>query len=122
MTRFKDRLIRLALPVVALALLGNADYILPTPDGGGPDPSPPSLVGVLRAASPLQLMVLPKAGSAPIAVALDSNTSMFTVYGGVVSVDRLVVGGSIEIWYTEQSIAQHLSPPVAAVVRVETRK
>ena len=77
----------------ALPLTGNADYILPTPDGGGPDPSQPSLVGVLKAASPQQLIVLPKGGSAPVAVALTPSTSMFTSYGGIVSVEQLVVEG-----------------------------
>lgn len=120
MTRSKDRLLQVVLALVVLALLGNTDYILPTPDGGGG--SPPSLDGVLKAASPQQLVVLPKGGSATIAVVLTPNTSIFTVYGGIVSVDELVVEGPLEIWYTQQTMAQNLSPPVAAVVRVEAGK
>ena len=107
----------LGLTLLTVALLG-ADYVLPTPDGGGPDPSPPSLVGALKSVSPERLSIAPEGPGAPTIVALTPRTSIFTVYGGIVPVDELLLGAPIEIWFTQETHSRKLTPPVAAAVRV----
>jgi hypothetical protein len=57
-----------------------------------------------------------------MAVALSPETKIFTVYGGVVPPERLVVEQSIEVWFSPESLASGSSPPVAAVVRVQVRQ
>ena len=116
--RHRPRLVALAVALLATALLG-ADYVLPTPDGGGPDPSPPSLTGVLESASSHQLLIAAEGTRRATTVALTPQTEIFTIYGGIVSVGELVLGAPVEVWFTPETHSKKLLPPVAAVVRVE---
>ena len=108
--------------VLALFLLGNGGYVLPVPDGGEPHPSPPSLVGTLKAVSENDITVLPKGVSRPVVVRITKETMMFTIFGGYVPPERLVLDGPVEVWFTRESLKNKSDKPVAAVVRVETRK
>jgi len=108
--------------VLSLFLLGNGGYVLPVPDGGEPHPSPPSLVGMLKAVSENDITVLPKDGSRPVVVRITKETMMFTIFGGYVPPERLVLEGPVEVWFTPESLKNKPDEPVAAVVRVETRK
>ena len=115
-------LILASILVLALFLLGNGGYVLPVPDGGEPHPSPPSLVGTLKAVSENDITVLPKGLSRPVVVRITKETMMFTIFGGYVPPERLVLEGSVEVWFTPESLKNKSDKPVAAVVRVETRK
>jgi len=115
-------LIFVSVSVLALFLLGNGGYVLPVPDGGELHPSPPSIVGTLKAVSANDITVLPKGGTRPVAVKITKNTKMFTTAGGYVTPERLVLEGPVEVWFTPESLKDKRDAPVAAVVRVETRK
>ena len=122
MNRAPQYLILTSVLVLALFLLGNGGYVLPVPDGGEPHPSPPSLVGTLKAVSENDITVLPKGGSRTVVVRITKETMMFTIFGGYVPPERLVLEGPVEVWFTPESLKNKSDKPVAAVVRVETRK
>jgi hypothetical protein len=107
--------------LIAVAASARADYVLPTPDGGGPHPSPPSLSGTLTRVSLGTLTVQPETGD-PVMVLLGSETQCWTVYGGAALVKTLPLGQNVEVWFTAETLERALSPPVAAVVRVERRE
>jgi hypothetical protein len=113
--------LRAAVLAAVASTLIAADYVLPEPDGGS-EPSPPSLVGLVRAASAERLMVLPKGAAKPVAVGLTPQTLIFTTYGGIVPVDEIEAhGGLVEIWYTPETHAKPKAAPVAARVRVDVK-
>lgn len=107
--------------VFAFFLLGNSGYVLPVPDGGELNPSPPSLVGTLKSVSGADITVLPKDSASPVVVRIIKDTKIFTQAGGYVTPEKLVVDGLIEIWFTPESLKNKSDPPVAAVIRVEIR-
>jgi hypothetical protein len=111
-----------SLLVLAIFLVGSGGYVLPVPDGGELNPSPPSLVGTLKAVSDDNITVLPKGGTLPVILIITKNTSIFTIAGGYVPLDRLVLEGPVEVWYTPESLKSKHDKPVAAVVRVKSRK
>jgi hypothetical protein len=122
MNRAAQYLILASVLVLALFLAGNGGYVLPVPDGGERHPSPPSLVGTLKTVSADEITVLPKGDLRPVVVRITKDTAMFTIYGGYVPPERLVLEGPIEVWFTPESLTNKWDKPVAAVVRVETRK
>jgi hypothetical protein len=122
MNRPPQYLILASISVLAFFLVGNGGYVLPVPDGGELHPSPPSLVGTLKAVSANDITVLPKGGARPVVVRITKDTTMFTTAGGYVPPERLVLEGPVEVWFTPESLKNKRDAPVAAVVRVETRK
>jgi len=122
MNRTLQCLILASILVLAFFLVGNGGYVPPVPDGGELNPSPPSLVGTLKAVSANDITVLPKGGARPVVVRITKDTIMFTIFGGYMSPERLVLEGLVEVWFTPESLKNKSDKPVAAVVRVETRK
>ncbi len=98
------------------------NYIFPVPDGGVKNPSPPSIIGILKGITRTEIKVQSPENSDIQTVTYNDDTQMFTLAGGIVWPDRLVLDGPIEIWFTHESIIKMINPPIAAVVRVESRK
>lgn len=103
-------------------LAGNGGYVLPVPDGGESNPSPPSLVGTLKAVSEKEISVLSKDSARPVVVRITKDTDIFTQAGGYATPEGLVEDGLIEVWFTPESLKNKSGPPVAAVIRVKIRK
>ena len=122
MNRTLQCLILASILVLAFFLVGNGGYVLPVRDGGELHPSPPSLVGTVKAVSANDITVLPKGGASPVLVRITKDTTMFTAAGGYVTAERLVLEGPVEVWFTPESLKNKREAPVAAVVRVESRK
>jgi hypothetical protein len=117
--------IRVMLAVFLIAvLISNAscdNYVLPVPDGGTETPSSPSITGILKILTNNELHIFPDNMEQLKIIKYNSATQMFAEAGGIVWPDRLVIDGSIEIWYTRKTIKNDIYPPVAAVVRVPNR-
>jgi hypothetical protein len=122
MNRAPQCLISGSILVLAFFLVGNGGYVLPVPDGGELHPSQPSLVGTLKAVSGNDITVLPKGRTRPVVVRITKDTTVFTKAGGYVPPERLVLDAPVEVWFTPESLKNKQESPVAAVVRVETRK
>jgi len=122
MKRTPQPFILATMLVLSFFLAGNGGYVLPAPDGGERHPSPPSLVGTLKTVSADEITVLPKGDIGPVVVRITKDTAIFTTYGGYVPPEKLVREGTIEVWFTPESLANKWDNPVAAVVRVEIRK
>jgi hypothetical protein len=113
---------RMAALFVLLALAGCGAYRIPTLDGSGPTPSPPSLVGVVISASEHELLISPTSkGSpeaSPVHVSIFEQTAVFTSYGGLIPVSELVVGKTVKVWFTKRRPPRVPALPVAAAVEV----
>jgi len=97
-------------------------YVLPTPDGGGPPPSPPSLVGRIVAISPGAITINPQkstlAETDVLRVELTAQTAIFTEDGGYVPVERLSAGQSVSIWFVKGEHGGKTTFPLAASILI----
>lgn len=111
------------LAIIVLAgLCACHPYVLPTPDGGGPAPSPPSLMGQITAVLPGEITVSTQ-GPNPSAtnshrVELMASTSIFSEDGGYVPVERLRAGQSVSIWFVKNGRSKKGTPPLAASIMI----
>jgi len=90
---------------------------LPVPDGGGPEPSPPSVTGTLLTVAPGRVLVRVTGVKTPQPVALTPSTELFTVYGGGIGARDLRVGQHALIWF-KGCIKPKQGVPTAAVLQV----
>ena len=115
-----------AVVALLLALLsGNAvsqakPWTLPVADGGGVEPSPPSVHGYLLGTEKQELTLRadshgPNVGGR-VTVGLTAKTQFFTAYGGPYSSDELRSGQYVWVWYITADPAKAGTPPNAAVV------
>jgi len=95
-------------------------WILPVPDGGDIEPSPPSVHGYLVAAAKQSVKVKRDSRDASVGttvnVQLTSKTKFFTAYGGYYTPDELRSGQYVWVWYVTANPAEAGTPPRAAVV------
>lgn len=114
-------LLALALPSAQAAESSGCVY--PVADGGGPKPSKPSKPSVQGLITKVERAVISvrSASSRETDVRIGENTQMFTVYGGYVAREKLAVGQTAYVWYVGCSAKRADSPPMAAVVQLESR-
>lgn len=93
-----------------------ARCVLPVPDGGDVEPSPPSLVGVIARAAPGKLVVRTRPGTLE-RVLLNDQTGVWTVYGGGVDAAQLRPEQHALIWL-EHCGQSTDGQAVAAVVQI----
>ena len=114
--------LRIAALFVSLVLAGCGAYHIPTPDGSGPTPSRPSLVGVVISASEHELIISPTSKGSPDAssvhVSIFEQTVIFSSYGGLVPGSELVVGKMVKVWFTTRKPPKVPAFPIAAAIEV----
>ncbi len=113
----QPRILR-AIFLATLGLCGAASAsqcILPVPDGGDADPSPPNLVGTIQSVSPSQV-VLRVAGVDQLKrVAVLPSTELFSVYGGGFEFHELRPGQHTLVWFIGCVAPKHGIPKVAVL-------
>jgi hypothetical protein len=112
-------LVTLSLPVLAA---GKSACVLPVADGQGPTPSEPSFRGEIVKVGGGLVTVGAESGSRHIEFQVNDKTKLFTVYGGVVSKQELVAGIKASVWYVGCDASKAGSPPVAAVVILDSTR
>ena len=108
------------LTATLLALSGSAAAslcVLPAPDGGDIEPSPPSLIGTILSVAPGQVVVRVAGTANPHRVVVAEATELFTVYGGGFEVQDLRPGLHALIWFKGCTPPKQ-DQPVAAVLQV----
>jgi len=91
--------------------------VLPVPDGGDEEPSPPSLIGTILSVSPHKVLVRVTGAKHTQPVAMNPATELFTVYGGGIEISDLHPGQHTLIWFKGCATAKQ-GTPVAAVLQV----
>jgi hypothetical protein len=110
----------LTMSIAALAA-GKSACVLPVPDGQGPTSSEPSFRGEIVKVDSGLVTVKVEPGSEHIEFRVNDNTQLFTAYGGFVSKEELVVGPMTRVWYVGCDVSKAGSPPVAAIVMLESK-
>ena len=103
-----------------LALSGAATAshcVLPVPDGGDVEPSPPSLIGTILSVAPGKVLVRTAGAKHAQHVAVSPATELFTVYGGGIEIGDLHPGQHTLIWL-KGCAAPGRGTPVAAVLQI----
>jgi len=98
--------------------LGCARYVLPAGDVCLPGTAPPSIEGRILAVTSATISIKPNAEveAAPVIVAVQNETQLFTAFGGYVDREELRVGQYVWVWYVSRSPIWAGNPPRAAVV------
>lgn len=98
--------------------LGCAPYVLPAGDVYLPGTAPSSIEGRISAIASATISVMPKSEieAAPVIVAVQDETELFTAFGGHVDREELRVGQYVWVWYVSRSPIWAGDPPRAAVV------
>jgi len=95
-------------------------WTLPVADGGGTEPSPPSVHGYLLGTEKQKLTLRADSHGASegekVTVELTAKTQFFTAYGGPYSPGELRSGQYVWVWYITADPAKAGTPPHAAVV------
>jgi hypothetical protein len=108
----------LASTLLAFSGAATASHcILPVPDGGDVEPSPPSLTGTILSVTPGKVLVRVNGAKHSQHVALSPTTELFTVYGGGIEIGDLHTGQHTLIWF-KACAAPKQGNPVAAVLQV----
>jgi hypothetical protein len=111
----------LSILTSALLVLSGAatasHCVLPVPDGGDVQPSPPSLIGTILSVAPDKVLVRVTGTKHPHPVAVSPATELFTVYGGGIEIGDLHPGQHTLIWFKACTVPKQ-GPPVAAVLQV----
>ncbi|HSH98904.1 MAG: hypothetical protein ACAH07_06145 [Methylophilaceae bacterium] len=112
-------MIKFVIPTVLIAALFTpqaiaASCVLPVPDGGEIDPSPPSVKGVISKVAGHEIR-LREQKSKPIKVV--KETELFTVYGGSVEPEELKKGQHVFVWYVGCKKVHDVTP-VAAIIQL----
>lgn len=108
--------------IIALYLLiGCRSVILPSADGTGPDPSPPTLIGTIIEISPKCLVVnsINKKAKISFPVEITKETYIFTNYGGFLTPEELKVGEKVRIWIKKSDRGRGNKPSKASAIEVE---
>ena len=84
------------------ALAGESPCVLPPPDGGDVDWSPPSLTGVITKAGADKVTVRTLDGKHHL-VRLSRSTQLSTVYGGGFEPGQLMAGQHTLVWLNDCS-------------------
>ncbi len=110
-------LISLASRVIAAQ---TRRWVLPVADGGGVDPSPPSVHGYLTKVSENRFVLKNdkrvRDTDRSTEVRINSRTDFFTAYGGPYKADELRAGQYVWVWYISPDPSKAGTPPRAAVV------
>jgi hypothetical protein len=112
-------LLTVSFPVLAA---GKSACVLPVADGQGPTPSKPSFRGEIVKVSPGLVTVKAVPGSMHIEFQVNDKTQLFTVYGGFVSKQELAAGLKASVWYVGCDVSMAGSPPVAAIVMLDSTR
>jgi hypothetical protein len=111
----------LSILTSALLVLSGAatasHCVLPVPDGGDMQPSPPSLIGTILSVAPDKVLVRVTGTKHPHPVAVSPATELFTVYGGGIEIGDLHPGQHTLIWFKACTVPKQ-GTPVAAVLQV----
>ncbi|MBI5203297.1 MAG: hypothetical protein HZA11_00095 [Nitrospirae bacterium] len=121
--------------IICIALFGSIAFaadahkcILPTPDGGGPTPSPPSVKGKIVYVAPDIVEVEKKLSAGTrknvqrIRIRINDKTQIFTYLGGYVAHNELAIGEQADVWYIGCSAKKAGSPPLAAVIQIDATR
>ena len=103
-----------------LALSGVAtasQCVLPVPDGGDVEPSPPSLTGTILSVAPSEVLVRITGAKHTQHVSVNPATELFTIYGGGIEIGDLHPGQHALIWF-KGCAAPERGTPVAAVLQI----
>lgn len=105
--------------IIALALLLSsslaiADCILPSPDGGT-TPTEPQIKGKIVQVADNNVALIADNGKTHRFQA-NETTKRFTVYGGYVAANEIVVGQQAEVWFVDCE----MDNPLAAVIRIKS--
>lgn len=107
------------------ALPSHADWTLPVADGGGVEPSLPSVQGYLASVTTNSITLKPdRRDGKPtntVTVRLTSKTDFFSGYGGLYTPDQLRPGQYVWVWYITEDPQKAGAPPQAAVVMLWSR-
>jgi len=96
--------------------------VLPVADGQGPTPSKPSFRGEIVKVTLGLVTVRGETEPKQSEFRVNDQTQLFTVYGGFVSKQELAVGLKANVWYVGCDILKAGSPPVAAVVMLDSTR
>ncbi len=106
--------------IMLCSIPGYARWILPVPDGDGPNPSPPSIQGYIIDIKNNYITIEPdridESASKPVKIRIAKKTQFFTGYGGTYEVDELRIGVYIWVWYITENIRMAGTPPEVAVL------
>jgi hypothetical protein len=106
--------------VMLYSMPAVARWTLPVANGGGEDPSPPSVQGYITDVSPSAITLKPDRrdgkASKPVIARLAKQTQFFTGYGGAYEPQELQPGLYVWVWYITENPQKAGNPPVAAVV------
>jgi hypothetical protein len=94
-----------------------AHCVLPVPDGGDVEPSPPSLIGTILSVAPGKVLVRVTGANHTQSIAVNPATELFTVYGGGIEIGDLHPGQDTLIWF-KGCVTPKQGTPVAAVLQV----
>lgn len=118
--------ITLSLPIGAFAAeIGKCIY--PSPDGGGPEPSPPTVKGKIIQVEPNTIILkiesnLKSKTLQHKRIRIDHKTQIFTYFGGYVGRSELAAGQAAAIWYVGCKVPKKGQQPYAAVVEIDSTK
>lgn len=102
--------------------------VLPSPDGGGPEPSPPSVKGKIVCVEPGIIQVETEPARAKqkelrhVRIRVNDQTKIFTFFGGYVAQNELAVRQQAHIWYVGCSAEKAGNPPLAAVIQIDAKR
>jgi hypothetical protein len=94
-----------------------SECLLPIPDGGDVEPTPPSLTGVITRVAPDHVLVRHTSSSKPQRVVISQDTELFTVYGGGFESRELRPGQHAIVWF-KNCVAPRRGHPTAVVLQV----
>ena len=103
---------RTLLVLLLFPCFAIAEYKVPIPDNL--DSSPPGITGKVISVSGNVLNV--ESDGNEVSVLINSSTSIFTVYGGFVSLNQVCKHSDIEIWYANPD--ENMESAFAAAIRV----
>ena len=84
-------------------------------------PSKPSIRGQIVQVKPGLITVQSEGKGERIQIRINAKSELFTIYGGYVAKEELAKGQRVDVWYVGCDSRTAGSPPLAAVVRLESK-
>lgn len=110
------------LSLVVVLACSHSRYVLPEPDGGTENASPPTLTGKIVSRTHAELTVLPerKQNAQTVRVSIDTQTLSYTEFGGRFALEQLTVGTRVHVWRAPDSTPRSDGSFAASRIIVET--
>lgn len=102
-------------------LIGCRSFVLPSADGTGPDPSPPTLTGTIIEISQKKIVLISNNNKVQFSVEITDETYIFSEFGGFLTPEELKTGEMIKVWIKKKNREKNNTPFKAAAIEVETQ-